>query len=95
MPFFALVALMAALAPPPYAKLTVIARGRVCPLVLKRHVDDLKEAALVFARSRRAVGPSDAYPMDVVIRRLPLEEDQEAAITTSMIFAMTAGGAAW
>lgn len=68
----------------PYAKITVVARGSVCPLLVRQHVKDMKRAVGLMLRDR--IGSEHNIPVE--IRRCEFG-GEEAAISTSVIMSMT------
>ena len=79
---------MPALDVPPkaYAKLSVIARGNVCPSAVEERISDMKRVAEL---------TMDVDEVQVEIRRVAdaalFGADMEASISTSLVVAMTTG----
>ena len=79
----------------PYAKITVIARGVVPPGMVEDHVRELKESVRILIGNRPRLGEFPEDDIDLEIRRVARDADEQAAISTSVIMAMTVGGAVY
>tara|TARA_B110001450_G_C17549258_1_gene451940 strand:- start:117 stop:446 length:330 start_codon:yes stop_codon:yes gene_type:complete len=78
----------------PHAKVQVVAKGHVSPELVRLHVIELKETAIMLLKSR-CITPDDidADSLSVDIQRTQLSGDdgEEACISTSIVMSMTAG----
>ena len=75
----------------PHAKIQVVAKGPITPELVRLHVVELKEAAIMLLKSRGALLPIDDNNLSVDIKRTLLSDDERASIDTSIIMSMTAG----
>jgi hypothetical protein len=78
--------------PKPNVRLAVVVRGHVDVSVVREYVAALKETARIVLESNNAYDEYSVDDVEVDIRR-SVREDTAAAISTSMIFATTLGGA--
>lgn len=81
----------------PYAKVTIVAHERVPPGVVEQHLAEVKLAVQSVLRSRPRLEEEDEG-IAVEIRRVVAhnrDEHEQAAISTSVIMAMTVGGAGY
>lgn len=76
----------------PHAEVQVVAKGHVSPELVRLHVIELKETAILLLKSR-CITPDDidADSLSVDIKRTQLSGDEEACINTSIVMSMTAG----
>ena len=76
----------------PIAKVTVTARGAVCPAVVQMHVLEAKQAVVAMLKNRKGF-EDDIDPEDITveIQRRLYTDDEHASISTSVIMSMTAG----
>lgn len=74
----------------PYAKIQVVAKGPIAPELVRLHVIELKETAIMLLKSRGAIAPINDDSLSVEIKRTQLADDERASIQTSIIMSMTA-----
>ena len=74
----------------PHAKIQVVAKGPVSPELVRLHVMELKETAVMLLKSRGALSVIDDDSLSVDIKRTLLSDDECASINTSIVMSMTA-----